>query len=107
MSTHPPPAQPQSPLFYRINALLHTLQTIARQEDHLCTLLHAVKHAAGDPTPAVHAELLTFLDELPSAQFQQDLDTLRDALTRSTSTPRKTAPKRPKTSAKPNKTSPR
>lgn len=65
---------------YRIDVLLHTMRSIERHEEQLCTILHDIK-LPGGLTPDVTAELHSLLDELPSHVYQADLDAVREALT--------------------------
>lgn len=80
--------RPPSPaLFYRLNTLLHTVRVIASHEDGLCTLLHEIK-THGTATPALLADLLAQLDEMPSADYADELAAVRDLLSTPAGAPR-------------------
>ncbi len=69
----------QPPVFYRVNSLLHTVRHIARYEDQVCTLLHEIQ-TSGQLNPTTHEELTVLLEEIPSAEYFDDLQALEQAL---------------------------
>lgn len=73
-------SKPQHPpVFYRVNALLHTIRTIEEHEDQLCTILHEIQNS-GTLSKKTGAELRALLEEIPSREYQGDLEALRAAL---------------------------
>lgn len=66
---------------HRISALLHTMRTIDRCEDPLCTLMGEIK-AAGFVTEEVRQELSVLLDDIPSHDFLVDLQSVGLAIGR-------------------------
>ncbi|MGI4853008.1 MAG: hypothetical protein ACRYF4_03040 [Janthinobacterium lividum] len=60
------------PLMHRLDALLHTIRTIAQHEDELCTLLHDVR-SKGKVSKPLLRELQTLLAVLPAAEYTHDL----------------------------------
>lgn len=79
---------------YRIDVLLHTMRSIERHEEQLCTILHDINLSSG-LTTHVTAELHSLLDELPSHVYQADLDAVREALTAANTSSEITAPQTP------------
>ena len=71
-------AQPPQ-VFYRINALLYTLRTIAQREDQLCMLMHHLR-TSGRLNASLSAELQEILDDIPADEYMQDLQALRSSL---------------------------
>lgn len=69
----------RSPLYYRLNTLLHTLRVVAGYEDQLCTLLHALRGEV-EPSAALRKELRAALDELPATDLKAELDAFRHAM---------------------------
>ena len=69
----------QPELYYRVHSLLHTVRLIGQHEDQLCSLLHEVE-TAGKGTPVINQELRTLLDEIPSIEYQQELNALHESL---------------------------
>jgi len=66
-------------LYHRVNGLLHTMRCIAQYEDELCTFLHAARdRKAGDVDHDV--ELRELLEKMPSHEYVDDLDALKEAL---------------------------
>lgn len=57
---------------HRLDALLHTIRTIAQHEDELCTLLHDVR-SKGKVSKPLLRELQTLLAVLPAAEYTHDL----------------------------------
>ncbi len=90
-------------VYTRINSLLYTLRTIAQCEDQLCTLMHHLR-TRGKLSSTLSAELHEILDEMPSREYLQDLESLRASLATAegvkapTQPPAKTA--RPRSPAK-------
>ncbi len=66
-------------VYYKLHALLHTVRTIGQYEDQLCTLMHAIK-IAGAVDRKLSRELLALLEEMPSLEYQADLNTVRGEL---------------------------
>ena len=71
--------QGQPALFYRLNTLLHLVRNIAHYEDQLCTILHEIK-TTGAPNAALSQELAEVLDDMPSTDYAQELQTVRAVL---------------------------
>lgn len=67
------------PIYYRLHALLHTVQTISRFEDQLAGLLHEAGHAEA-LDDAAREELHTLLLDMPSSSYHAELDALHEAL---------------------------
>lgn len=86
---------PQSSLVsHKISALLHTMHCIAQHEDELCSLLHATKRA-NLVDAGLSDELLALLEAMPSREYRDDLEELREALHLNTRTPkRRSTPKK-------------
>lgn len=66
-------------IVYRIDALLHTMRAIERQEEQLCTIMHEIKRA-GVVNTIMHDELIDLLEGLASHSYQVDLDAIWGAL---------------------------
>lgn len=79
---------------HRISALLHTTRCIAQHEDQLCTLLHATENSKG-LTAGLQAELRALLDTMPSHEYTDEMEAVRQTLTLAP-----TAPKRKPITAK-------
>ena len=71
--------QGQPALFYRLNTLLHLVRNIAHYEEQLCTILHEIK-TTGAPNAALSQELAEVLDDMPSTDYAQELQTVRAVL---------------------------
>lgn len=69
------------PVFYKVNALLHTIRCIEQHEDQLCTILHEIQ-TSGRVSEEISGELQALLEEMPSSEYQGDLEALRAALER-------------------------
>ena len=81
-------AKAPRPVFYRLNTLLHTLRVISSYEDQLCTLLHALKQEGNTP-PALAVELRDLLEEMPTTEYHEEIEALRDELAAPVTTKRR------------------
>lgn len=72
-------AEPTPAIYYRIHALLHTMHAIERFEDHLCSLMHEIQ-SSGSVSPVISAELRELLADIPSHEYQDDLNAIGEAL---------------------------
>ena len=97
-------ATPQiAEVVYRLNTLLHTMRAIARHEDQICALMTEIQSSARvDQTTDV--ELRDLLEQMPSHEYLDDVDAVRESLTPALLTPTKPTRKptsKPKRPAKP------
>lgn len=69
----------QPEVFYRINSLLRIMRVIEQHEEQLCTIMNDIK-ISGAVSAAVANELHNILDEIPSSEYQEDLNAVREAL---------------------------
>src|SRR5205823_2706040 len=65
-------------LAHCLHSLLSCIRCIAQREDTLCELLHEVQHYGA--SAGVRGEVFTLIDELPAADYVDDLDALRAML---------------------------
>ena len=72
-------AQRQPELYYRVHSLLHTVRSIGQHEDELCGLLNEIQ-SEGGASAMVDQELRALLDEIPSSEYQVQLDALYASL---------------------------
>lgn len=91
-------AERQPPVFYRINSLLRVMRVIEQHEEQLCTLMHDIK-SSGAVSVGVAAELRTILEEMPSSEYREDLQAVKEALDAVSPTIRKRDPLKAKKSA--------
>lgn len=89
-----PTPSPTAELTYRLNTLLHTMRAIARHEDQLCTLMHEVQNS-GIVDPGLDEELRDLLEQMPSHEYQDDVEAVRTTLTPALVTTTRPKPKRP------------
>lgn len=68
----PVPKLAAEPLTHQLDALLHTMRTIAQHEDELCTLVHDLR-SRGKVSKALRRELQTLLAALPAHEYTDDL----------------------------------
>ncbi len=66
-------------VFCRINSLLRIMRVIEQHEEQLCTIMNDIK-ISGAVSAAVATELRGLLDEIPSSEYQEDLNAVRAAL---------------------------
>ena len=66
-------------MYYRIHALLHTMHAIEQYEDQLCALMHEIQ-TTGAVSPVVSDELQDLLSDIPSHQYQDELNAVHQAL---------------------------
>ena len=80
-ATRPKNTRPteEPPAYYRLHALLHTMHAIERYEDQLCALMHEIQ-TSGALTAVVSDELRDLLEQIPSEEYQHDLNAVRDVL---------------------------
>ncbi len=64
---------------HHISALLHTMRCIDQHEQQLCTLMHEIS-STGVVSTEVSEELRILLDEMPSRDYTDDLEAIRDAV---------------------------
>ena len=65
-------ARKAEPLTHRLDALLHTMRTIAQHEDELCSLLHDARRT-GRVNTALLRDLRAVLAALPAEEYTDDL----------------------------------
>ncbi len=58
--------------YHHVYALLHTLQHLAAQQDHLCTLLAEIRRT-GRLSASLRRELAALLENLPTAALEAEL----------------------------------
>ena len=68
----PVPKSAAEPLTHQLDALLHTMRTIAQHEDELCTLVHDMR-SRGRVSKVLLRELQTLLAALPAHEYTDDL----------------------------------
>ncbi len=75
------PAQIATPaeISHRLHLLLHTIHQIERYEEQLCSMQDAIKRTGKLSTPVLR-DLKTLLEEIPSDDYQHDLDAVRSAV---------------------------
>ena len=69
----------QTSLCDRLNALLHTMRCIRQYEDALCEFSHESKGKMSLPA-AMRGELSAILEKIPSHDYIDDLEMLKDML---------------------------
>lgn len=80
--------RPQSPVFYRLHALLHTIHAIEQYEDQLCSLMHEIQ-TSGTVSDVVSEELRELLEQIPSSGYQDEVNAVRQALPPTVALPKK------------------
>jgi len=65
-------------LVHLLHSLLSCMRCITQHEDALCELLHEAQHGAAPGR--LRGELVTLVEELPTYDYVDDLDRLRDML---------------------------
>jgi DNA repair ATPase RecN len=71
----------QSAVPSHINALLHTMRSMAQYEDRLCSLMHEIT-SAKQLSEEARSELTEMLEEMPYRDYLDDLHALREELER-------------------------
>jgi len=73
-------------LVHLLHSLLSCMRCITQHEDALCELLHEAQHGAA--SGRLRGELVTLIEDLPTYDYVDDLDRLRDMLGRAPTTVR-------------------
>jgi hypothetical protein len=73
-------------LVHLLHSLLSCMRCITQHEDALCELLHEAQHGAA--SGRLRGELLTLVEDLPSSDYVDDLDRVRDMLGKAPTTVR-------------------
>jgi hypothetical protein len=66
-------------LGHGLHGLLSSIRCIAQHEDAVCELLHDVQHNS-HASGKIATELLSLLDDLPSRDYLDDIEAVRDIL---------------------------
>lgn len=66
-------------LYSSLHALLHTMRVIEQHEEPLCSMQDELRRT-GNLSAAHRRRLQKLVDELPAADYQADLETLRQAV---------------------------
>jgi hypothetical protein len=74
-----PAATPRPDLYSSLHALLHTMRLIERHDEPLCSMHDELKRT-GKLSAAQRRRLQHLVDELPAQDYQNDLDTLKQAV---------------------------
>jgi hypothetical protein len=77
-----------------LHGLLSSIRCIAQHEDALCELLHELRHQSA-PFTSITTELLALLDDLPSHDYLDDIEAVRDILGQSRTAARRKSRKAP------------
>ena len=78
-ATKATPALTPAEVSHRLHALLHTIHQIERYEERLCSMQDAIKRSGKLSAPLLR-DLHALLEEIPSGEYQHDLDAVRDAV---------------------------
>ena len=74
-----PAAKGLPEVYYPLHSLLHTLRSLERHQDQICTLLTAIQRT-GTANAGLRRELTALLHELPAAAFDHELQDVWSAL---------------------------